>query len=455
MVVRDLTVAIAAGGAPVVADISFSVPAGVTLGLVGESGCGKSTVAVALLGIARTGLRITSGSVHIGGVDMLALSEKERRRRRGSLASYVPQDPDLSLNPARRVGWQLREALAVHHQRDIDRRVDQLLADVRLPATKKLLRSYPHQLSGGEQQRIVLAIAFACRPPLIVLDEPATGLDVTTQRQVLETIGELTQTYSCSAVYVTHDLAAVAQVAQVTAVMYAGRIVESAPSPALFSQPRHPYTSALLAGVPAPGTSRRLVGIEGRPPRPGNWPPGCAFAPRCPRVTAQCTASLVPLRGGDHAAVRCIHPLDAHDFRDIVRSAAPRPPRSSGDTLTVRALTARYGTAEVLHGVSLDVTPGTATAVVGESGCGKTTLARCIVGLHSSFSGDIRLGHEQLNPAAAARTTDELRRNPVRLPESLRIAQSEDDRGRERGRAAASLRTAVRDATARPSACGP
>lgn len=410
VVVRDLTVATLTG-APVVSDISFSIAAGRTMGLVGESGSGKSTVAVALLGLARHGLKITSGTVEIDGLDVLSLEPKQLQDKRGSLVSYVPQDPAASLNPAHRVGNQLREALTVHHQADIDARVSQLLSDVRLPDTKKLLRSYPHQLSGGQQQRVVIAIAFACRPRLIVLDEPTTGLDVTTQRHVLETVRELAHTYQCCAVYVSHDLAAVAQIAHDTAVMYAGRIVERAPSAALFSQPWHPYSAGLLAGVPSADESRRLVGIEGKPPRPGNWPPGCSFALRCPRATDECFATLPELESADGGrAVRCYHPLDARAFTSIVGAPSPVPDKGAGEPLVISNLTARYGRTEVLHGVSLKVPAGGCTAVVGESGSGKTTLARCVVGLHSAWDGEIRLGDVALKPAAAARSTDQLRR---------------------------------------------
>ena len=411
VVVKDLTVSVVASGAPVVQDVAFSIAAGRTMGLVGESGSGKSTAAVALLGLARPGLTITSGSVCIGGVQVLELADNELQRSRGSLVSYVPQDPAASLNPAHRVGDQLREALTVHGEPDVDARISQLLKDVRLPDTRKLRRSYPHQLSGGQQQRVVIAIAFACRPKLIVLDEPTTGLDVTTQRHVLDTIRELSRNYRSSTVYVSHDLAVVAQIADDTAVMYAGRLVEQARSRELFASPRHPYTAGLLAGVPSPDRKQRLVGIEGKPPRPGRWPPGCAYAGRCSRATSECRASVPPLETIDAGrVVRCFHPLDAPIVTSIAADLSAHATARAGSTLKVIDLKAGYGGTEVLHGVSFEVDPGQCTAIVGESGSGKTTLARCLVGLHSSWSGEIRLGDDSLNTAAARRTKQQLQR---------------------------------------------
>jgi len=411
VVVRNLSVCVAATGAAVVERVSFSIPAGATLGLVGESGCGKSTLAVALLGLARRGLRISSGSVRIDGLDMLALGERQRRGRRGSLVSYVPQDPEASLNPVHRVGSQLREALAVHSEGNIDTRLQELLAEVGLADSQRLLRSYPHQLSGGQQQRIVIAMAFACRPRLIVLDEPATGLDVSTQRRLLETVQRLAQDHGCSALYVSHDLSTVAQLARATAVMYAGRIVELSASEPLFEHPRHPYTEALLAGVPSPDEPRRLSGTEGEPPGPGAWRAGCAFAPRCTRVTAECRAAVPALERLERSVVRCLHPLPVAPTRRrnerLVGPLASESPSGSG--LIVRELCAGYGPVPVLHAVSLDVAPGGCTALVGESGSGKTTLARCVAGLHSRWQGEMLLGGQPLKPSPRARSTEQLR----------------------------------------------
>jgi peptide/nickel transport system ATP-binding protein len=410
VVVRDLTVSIAYTGAPVVSDIAFMIGEGRTMGLVGESGSGKSTAAVALLGVARHGLKITSGSISIAGVEVLALSEPELQKCRGSLVSYVPQDPAASLNPAHRVGEQLREALLVHGVDNAEDRVRELLNDVRLSDTKQLRRSYPHQLSGGQQQRVVIAIAFACRPRLIVLDEPTTGLDVTTQRHVLETVRDLSATYKCSAVYVSHDLACVAQIADDTAVMYAGRIVEHGPSSQLFAEPRHPYTAGLLAGVPSPDRTQRLVGIVGKPPRPGRWPKGCPYADRCGRADADCRDSIPSLVPSDDArAVRCLHPIANPTPNPVTGDLAVRPTADLGTNLSVLDLRARYGGTEVLHGVSFDVPAGCCTAIVGESGSGKTTLARCLVGLHSAWTGDVKLGDTALKRAAARRTKAQLR----------------------------------------------
>jgi peptide/nickel transport system ATP-binding protein len=415
--VRDLTVCTVRTGVRVVSGVSFSIDAGRTMGLVGESGSGKSTVGVGLMGYARRGLEITSGSVRVGDLDILSLSETDLRRARGRIVSYVPQDPASGLNPAHRVGTQLREALLVHRDDlsggddlDVDERVNQLLADVNLPRTDALLRSYPHQLSGGQQQRVGIGIAFACRPRLIVLDEPTTGLDVTTQRHILETIGELAETYRASAVYVSHDLAAVAQIAGDTAVMYAGRIVEYAPTLQLFAEPRHPYAAGLLAAAPSPDESSRLVGIEGHPPRPGRWPRGCAYANRCPRATSECREAVPALEPcGAERLVRCIHPLPAGARSAMAGARAPAPAAHPGQALSVRGLTANYGGEDILHGVSFEVPSGQCTAVVGESGSGKTTLARCLVGLHSSWDGEIRLGGAPLGRAASQRTRDQLR----------------------------------------------
>ena len=275
-------------------DVSFAVAAGEVLGLVGESGSGKTTVALALLGHARRGLRITAGQVLLDGADLLALRPRELRAARGARVSYVPQDPSSALNPALRVGTQLARGAARSTPgvgRVIRRPRGRGHAGGRASTPRPtLLRRYPHQLSGGQQQRVALAMAFACRPSLIVLDEPTTGLDVSTQRHVLDTVRSLCRSYGVAAVYVSHDLAVVSGLVSNVAVMYAGRIVEIGPTARLFGEPVHPYTRGLLAAVPSPERAEVLTGIDGQQPRPGRR----ATAARSPRAAA--TPSRPPSR---------------------------------------------------------------------------------------------------------------------------------------------------------------
>jgi len=411
--VRDLCVSTRAG-VPIVSGVSFDVAAKETLGLVGESGSGKSTVAVALLGFARPGLEVTGGTVRIGDTQVLDLKEDELREARGRLVSYVPQDPAAGLNPAHRIGTQLREAFKVHEKlgkEELRTRIEDLLKAVNLPSTKQFLRSYPHQLSGGQQQRVVTAIAFACRPPLIVLDEPTTGLDVTTQKYILATINDLAANFDASAVYVSHDLPAVAEVAGRTAVMYAGRIVEVATTEQLFSQPRHPYSAGLLNAAPSAHQASRLVGIEGRPPRPGQWPQGCSYAPRCPRAQDDCLRGVPPLSPTESGSlVRCLHPMPVAEGSGLHLVPSPVPVVKGEHALEVGDLVADYGGKQILHDVAFGVKEGECTAVVGESGSGKTTLARCLVGLHTRWAGEITLDGEALERGARERPREQLRR---------------------------------------------
>src|SRR5262252_6346331 len=309
--VRDLQVVIEATGTPVISEVSFGIAAGEILGVVGESGSGKTTVGLALLGHARRGLRIAGGSVLLGGRDILALGDEQLRKLRGASVSYVPQDPASALNPALGIGLQLREVLEAHaRDRDggrVDERVAEMMREVALPDDRGFLRRYPHELSGGQQQRVGLAMAFANRPSLIVLDEPTTGLDVTTQAQVLETVRQLAKLHDVAALYVSHDLAVVAALARRVAVMYAGRIVELGTAEELFSAAGHPYTRRLIGAIPRLTGGRTLVGIPGHAASPGNRPPGCAFAPRCSLRIERCEEEIPALRpvGPEHG-VRCI-----------------------------------------------------------------------------------------------------------------------------------------------------
>jgi len=416
LVVEGLTVVTEDRGTPVVEDITFHVTPGQVLGLVGESGSGKSTVGVALLGLARNGLRIARGRVDVDGVDILELRGRDLQDARGRLVAYVPQDPASGLNPALRVGRQLREAIAIHSDslhddETIDLRVAQLMEEVGLPATDAFLNSYPHQMSGGQQQRVAIAMAFSCRPRVIVLDEPTTGLDVTTQRRVLETVRQMTAEHRVTSVYVSHDLAVVNQLADQTAVLYAGRLVEQAATESIFRGARHPYAVGLLKAVPSAARSEILVGIEGRPPRPGRWPRGCSFTDRCGSAQATCREELPLLRdlgNGTPHWVRCHFP----ETPVSVQHAKQPVPILSGNpesALTVRNLAANYGSLQVLRDVSFDVTAGRCTAVVGQSGSGKTTLARSLVGLHSAWTGDLELHGTKLNSDPRRRTKTDRR----------------------------------------------
>jgi peptide/nickel transport system ATP-binding protein len=416
--VTGLEVRVGRSGPDVVRDVSFAVQAGQVLGLVGESGSGKTTVALALLGHTRRGLSITAGQVLLDGTDLLALNPRDLRVARGARVSYVPQDPSSALNPTLRVGTQVREALQVHADvvgnagdaGDAGDRVAEVMREVYLDPTPELLHRYPHQLSGGQQQRIALAMAFACRPSLIVLDEPTTGLDVSTQRHVLETVRGLCRSYGVAAVYVSHDLAVVSGLVSDVAVMYAGRVVEIGSTARLFGEPVHPYTRGLLGAVPSPERAERLTGIDGQQPRPGRRGDGCSFAARCEYAIDACHTEAPELLTVASRSVRCLR------ARDIPATRPERLPvtglfvPAETSVLSVRGVAARYGSTPVLSGIDLEVPPHTCVAVVGESGSGKTTLARCVAGLHSNWTGEITFQGTSLTHGARQRDKSVLRR---------------------------------------------
>src|SRR5215475_4784408 len=412
--VRGLEVRVGPAGPDVVSEVSFTVEAGQVLGLVGESGSGKTTVVLALLGHARRGLHISSGEVRVDGVDLLRLPAAQLRAMRGARVAYVPQDPSSALNPALRIGKQLKEAVRVHSGavEDPDGRIREVLQEARLDATSDLLRRYPHQLSGGQQQRVGLAMAFACRPSLIVLDVPTTGLDVSTQRHVLDTIRSLCRAYGVAAVYVSHDLAVVGGLVSDVAVMYSGRIIEVGSTARVFGDPLHPYTRGLMSAVPSPLQATRLTGIDGQPPRPGRRPAGCFFAPRCGFATGECRSQQPEPVLIDARAVRCMRVAQVRESSTGVAAALSAAAAAAGEVpvLSVREVSASYGRRPVLTGIDLDVPAESCVAVVGESGSGKTTLARCIVGLHRNWTGDIRFEGASLAASALDRSRQVLRR---------------------------------------------
>ena len=412
--VVDLRVEIDHGNHEDIVDgISFRVAAGEVLGLVGESGSGKTTVGLAVLGHTRRGARVARGEVRIEGRDILPLPALERQHLRGKLVSYVPQDPASSLNPALKIETQLDETLSAHGfgSSDAERRarIVEALAEVLLPSDETFLRRYPHQLSGGQQQRVALAMAFANRPRVIVLDEPTTGLDVTTQAHVLATVRDLCSAHGVAAVYVSHDLAVVATLADRVAVMYGGRIAELGPTATLFRQAAHPYTRRLVEAIPEMSGQHALVGIPGTAPRPGHRPSGCFFAPRCAYVQDECTTAEPPLeRVSDEHEVRCIrHAAVLRDAATARIAATPRPEIGVEDALVaVIGVNASYGTRQVLHNVELIVRPRECLALVGESGSGKTTLARCVAGLHTSYTGQVSFRGKELPAGSRSRDAD-------------------------------------------------
>ena len=412
--VRGLEVRLGRTGPDVVSDVSLTVQAGQVLGLVGESGSGKTTVVLALLGHARRGLSISSGEVRVDGVDLLQLSAAQLRAVRGARVAYVPQDPAAALNPTLRVGTQLNEAIRVHPGavEDPGGRIREVLQEAHLDASPELLRRYPHQLSGGQQQRVGLAMAFACRPALIVLDEPTTGLDVSTQRHVLDTIRSLCAAYGVAAVYVSHDLAVVGGLVSDVAVMYSGQIIEAGPTAKVFGDPLHPYTRGLLSAVPSPLQATRLTGIDGQPPRPGRRPAGCSFAPRCDFATEECRSQQPEPVLIDARAVRCLRVAQVRESSTSVAAALGRAATAADEVpiLSLRDVAASHGRRPVLSGVDLDVPAESCVAVVGESGSGKTTLARCIVGLHRNWTGDIRFEGAPLAAGTRDRPRQVLRR---------------------------------------------
>jgi len=290
-------------------DVSFEVRKGETLGLVGESGSGKSLTAYSILRLVQPPGRIASGRVLFQGRDLLALPEREMRKVRGAGIALIFQEPMTALNPVFTVGDQIAEAMLVHGlatRAEAKRRAVELLDAVRVAEPDRRVRDYPHQLSGGMRQRVLIAMAIACRPSLVIADEPTTALDVTIQAQILDLLREMREAFDLSMLLISHDLGIIAGSADRIAVMYAGRLVEQGPVRDVFRSPAHPYTKALLASIPSGATGRRLKAIEGSVPPLTELPRGCAFAPRCPDALPQCQLEPPPIANiGPDRVVRC------------------------------------------------------------------------------------------------------------------------------------------------------
>jgi oligopeptide/dipeptide ABC transporter ATP-binding protein len=311
-------------------DVSFEIRKGETMGLVGESGSGKSVTAFSIIRLVQPPGRITAGRVVFLGQDLTTLAENEIRKVRGAGIGFVFQEPMAALNPVMRVGDHIAEALTVHglaSRTEARRRAVDLLRAVRITDPAERAADYPHQLSGGMRQRVMIAIALACRPPLIIADEPTTALDVTVQAQILDLLREMKREFDVSLLLITHDLGVIAETADRVAIMYAGRIVEQGTVRDIFHRPKHPYTKGLLASIPGGAARTRLKAIDGTVPNLASLPPGCSFEPRCPDRMNVCRTAFPPATGEDHS-VRCyLYPAEVPSL--ALRPSQTRAPSGS------------------------------------------------------------------------------------------------------------------------------
>ncbi|WP_315928207.1 ABC transporter ATP-binding protein [Mesorhizobium sp. SP-1A] len=402
-------------GADIVDDVSFSIRAGEVLGVVGESGSGKTTVGMALLGFARGGARITGGTVHIAGdtgANMLALDSERKRLLRGKTVAYVPQDPASALNPSLRIGLQLAEVIEAHEPEtpaaEIERRIADVMVAVGLPPDRAFLLRYPHQLSGGQQQRIGIAMAVILAPKLIVLDEPTTGLDVTTQNRILDVVKKLCREQGIGALHVTHDLSVIANIADHVMVMYSGRVVELGRVETVLTDPMHPYTRALLGAVPELRCRTHLTTIPGSAARVASRPKGCFFHPRCPVADTACMGAPVAIaEAAPRHLVRCVKAGSVCGTRPE-RLADPVAGPVAKPVLEVRDLSVSYSSHRVLEGISFAAGRGECLAIVGESGSGKSTLSRALIGLVKQETSTVLFEGVPLAPRARDRSRAQL-----------------------------------------------
>jgi oligopeptide/dipeptide ABC transporter ATP-binding protein len=448
IVVRDLSTHITLTSSVVqaVGNIDLHIEAGETLGLVGESGCGKSMTALSIMGLLPPGGSVAGGSIKLGSRELVGLRRDEMRRIRGNEIAMIFQDPLTSLDPTKTIGYQVAEPVRQHRNvskaEALDRAVE-VLSLVGMPRPRERLDDYPHQLSGGLRQRVMIAMALGCEPKLLIADEPTTALDVTIQAQILTLLRDLKDRLGMAMLLITHDMGVIAGHADRVSVMYAGRVVETTDAGTLFSEMRHPYTQGLLASIPRLGqdTGKALPAIAGLPPDLAHPPGGCRFAARCTRATGKCRTDEPPLAGKTSGHLfSCWHPVDgplppapigesaddpaegtADSRPEVAERAAPAVANggySAEPLLELRNLVKEYPVTAgavlrrkvaVVHAVSdvsFTVPAGTTFGLVGESGCGKTTIGKMIVALEKPDSGGITLAGLDVSELRG----DELRR---------------------------------------------
>jgi len=411
--VRGLRVYIGVGEGAVraVDGLDLDILPGETFALLGESGCGKSMTGLSLMRLLPLGAQVLGGEVVLDGIDLLALTEERMRRERGGRVGMIFQEPMTSLNPVMTIGQQIAEAVRLHdppHRGRPQPRVIELLRAVGIPDPERRSGEYPHQLSGGMKQRVMIAIALAGRPKLLIADEPTTALDVTIQAQVLRLLEDLQRTTGMAVLLITHDLGVVAQVADRVAVMYAGEIVETAARRAFFARPRHPYGRLLFESLPDTAKrGRPLAVIPGAVPRLDGAFAGCRFADRCALAAPGCRAAPVAWAGTPSDGVRCLRASEQSPAEPV--AVIGRGPLDAGLTplLEVRDLQVHFpirkgvlqrvvGQVRAVDGVSFDVPAGRTLALVGESGCGKTTVGKALLQLIRPTAGSVRFDGAEL-----------------------------------------------------------
>ena len=424
--IKDLhtDIEIRSGVVRALSGVDLHVNPGETLGIVGESGSGKTMTALSLMGLLPQGGKVSSGSIILDGQDLTQLPLKEKRKLRGTKVGMIFQDPLTSLNPTMKIGLQVCEPLRVHEKlskKEALSRAVEILKRVGMPRPEVVINNYPHQLSGGMRQRVMIAMALVCKPRILIADEPTTALDVTTQMQILDLIDELRDEYKMGVILITHDLGVVAGHTDRVAVMYAGRIVETAPTKTLFTEPKHRYTSSLMAALPerALAAGTKLFSIPGAPPSLTNLPKGCRFAARCLWATDECRAGYPDLNGDENHTFSCFHPVQEGDESPAVLQgklestsaeevASDVPQISHEVLLDVKEASREYesagsgffkrekGVVSAVDRVSITVKKGETYGLVGESGCGKSTVGRLIAGLEPPSGGAIELDGRDL-----------------------------------------------------------